>query len=170
MVPSRLSDGSLETSLKVKNLSNSSSPARFHALLHNYLAVPDVTRIGVEGLQGLNYSDKLDNKSIKSETNQRIILSGNASDRVYDGSSPDVTLHYGNDGKTLRVTRSTTFQDTVVWNPAEEGAQAIADLHPGAWKEYICLEPGSVVKPAELAAGQEVRVELVVVARELFMI
>ncbi len=144
---------------------SASEPARFHALLHNYLHVPDVRAAGVSGLQGLRYTDKNDNKAVKTESDATIVLSGRASDRVYEGSAPDVTLSFDGSSSSssnahLRVTRTSGFPDTTVWNPAEEAAKGMKDLHEGGWQEYICIEPGHVSSLAELTPGKEVSVSV----------
>ncbi|KDN37668.1 galactose mutarotase-like protein [Tilletiaria anomala UBC 951] len=155
----RLSDSpaSLECSLKVKHLAGSSTmPARFHVLLHNYIAVGDATQAGVSGLKGVTYVDKNASKARVAESSDPILLHGQASDRVYQGGAPDVALLYNDgSGRQLVVSRSETLQDTTLWNPAEAAAKGLKDLHEGGWREYICIEPGSVAALNELPAGQE---------------
>jgi glucose-6-phosphate 1-epimerase len=145
-------------SVQYEKGAGSNEKMRFHALLHNYIRVPDVTTSSVSGLKGVRYMDKNANKQIFTEESESIVSKGQASDRVYQGGAPEVILS-ANDasGKQVRVSRTQTFPDTTVWNPAEEGAKGMKDLHEGGWKEYICIEPGQVSSLAELQAGNEVR-------------
>lgn len=151
----------LTTSLHITHSSSSSAsaPMRFQCLCHNYLAVPSALSCSVSGLVGQCYLDKTDGAKGKmlSPEKDPIILNGQASDAVYLGPAPDVVeLSYGSQGGGLQLTRSDNCPQTVVWNPAQEGAAGIKDLHKGGWKEYICIEPGKVNGFEELEKGQTV--------------
>ena len=52
----RLSLAGLQSSLRVIN--NSAHPFQCHALLHTYLAVPNISSVAVCGFHNLRYSDK----------------------------------------------------------------------------------------------------------------
>jgi glucose-6-phosphate 1-epimerase len=41
----------------------------------------------------------------------------------------------------------------VVWNPWAERAATIADLAPGSYKHYVCIEPGTVADYVVVDAG-----------------
>jgi len=45
--------------------------------------------------------------------------------------------------------------DTVIWNPGEARAAAIADLGAGEWRDYVCVEPGRVSAETAGAAPQK---------------
>lgn len=60
---------------------------RFQALLHNYLRVPDATKAGVVGLDGLYYIDKTAGFAEVKESNAEIRPCGHETDRVYVGGS-----------------------------------------------------------------------------------
>lgn len=64
----------LSTDLHVKNVSKTES-FQFQALLHNYLAVPDVKKIRISGLEkGVEYTDKVLNfKKDKAESGELVI-------------------------------------------------------------------------------------------------
>lgn len=131
---------------------------RFQALLHNYLAVPSSLSCSVAGLSDQEYLDKTDSGKRKpprseGQPQEPIVLQGQASDAVYLGPAPEkVRLAYSQSSEYssgtangLDLTRSRqNLPQTVLWNPAEEGAASIGDLHAGAWKEYVCVEPGYV--------------------------
>lgn len=129
----------------------------FHALLHNYLLVPDSTKATVQGLNGATYVDKVLGGKEAQLTTDNFTTDAQPIDRVHigkHGKSPrDVKLVYnasllqdplGRMGKGVGVTRSKELKDTVVWNCAEQGNKSIGDLEQGGWKKYVCVEPGSV--------------------------
>lgn len=151
-----LTASSLTTSLNITNAGSSSQPPmRFQTLLHNYLRVPSALTASVSGLSGQSFKDKTDSGKVKPLQQDKIVLQGNESDAVFLGPAPpSVDLSYVDGSGGLRLTRSENLPNTTVWNPAEAGANGIADLHPGGWKEYICIEPGKVVGFQEIGAGE----------------
>ncbi|PWN53674.1 galactose mutarotase-like protein [Violaceomyces palustris] len=170
-----LTPSTLKCRLTVAHLATSpNSPMPFQALLHNYLAVPDSTKAGISDLSGSFYLDKNAGGEEGEELSQEIKLQGEPCDRVYvgkvkdsaDGLSDggrDITLKYNASllddplrrmGKGVELSRSKELRDTVIWNPGQEAGDAIADLHEGGWKEYVCVEPGSVAGFEKLESGQ----------------
>ncbi|CAO1629381.1 unnamed protein product [Parajaminaea phylloscopi] len=155
-----LTRSALRTSLHVRNTSPSGSQQpsmRFQALLHNYLRVPSALTASVAGLAGQSFKDKTDDGKVKQLAGDDVVvvLAGKASDAVYLGPTPQrVDLCYVEAPGGVRLAATDNMPNTTVWNPAEEGARGIADLHPGGWKEYVCIEPGKVVGFEQLPAGQ----------------
>ncbi|ETS62976.1 hypothetical protein PaG_02746 [Moesziomyces aphidis] len=143
----------------------------FHALLHNYLLVPDATKASIQGLNGLYYIDKVKGGEEARVDTDDFTLDAQPIDRVHVGRhettsagepTRDIRLVYnatllqdplGRMGKGVELTRSATIADTVVWNCAEEGNKGIADLEQGGWKKYVCVEPGAVHGFQTLAKG-----------------
>lgn len=144
----------------------------FHALLHNYLLVPDSTKTSIQGLEGLYYIDKVAGGQEAQLTTDYFTLDAQPVDRVHVGHHKkstaaelprDVKLFYnasllqdplGRMGKGVELTRSAELKDTVVWNCAEEGNKGIADLEEGGWKKYVCVEPGAVHGFQSLSKGE----------------
>jgi glucose-6-phosphate 1-epimerase len=72
----------LSTDLHVKNTSSTNS-FQFQALLHNYLAVPDVNKIKITGLdKGVVYTDKILDFKKDTHPGGELVID-KATDRVY---------------------------------------------------------------------------------------
>lgn len=147
----------LTTELHVSNLSL--DPAPFHALFHNYLRVQTAEAAAVEGLKGASYIDTSDEFKTKSDPSDPLTLQGKGIDSVFYRVAGDLKLVDA--GRTLQLHQSPTFPTLTVWNPAAEGAAGIGDLHEGGWKEFLCLEPGSIkdlnfVEPHQTWTGSQI--------------
>ena len=137
----------LQLSLGVTN--TDSHAWSFNAALHTYLQVADVAQIGLSGLQGCRYFDKVSGAAdqLQLEASLRIVAEV---DRVYGGVQAPLTLH---DGARSVTARQSGFVDAVVWNPGAEKTAAIADLAPGTSASFVCVEAASVLLPITLAPG-----------------
>ena len=76
---------------------------------------------------------------------------GREVDRLYLGVPGPVRLVGG--PTPLRVEQD-GFEDVVVWNPGREKGEAIADLGPGEWARFVCVEAAQVGRPVRLAPGE----------------
>lgn len=145
-----LTETALECTLKVKHLSSSQNDEMaFHALFHNYLALPSQSA-KVAGLQGRSYRDKLQGGKVLQES-QDTCSYVEPKDSVYLGGAPTLRI-----GEAIELKRSETLPDTTLWNPGKEAGDGMSDLHNGGWKEFVCAEPGHVASFVHLAKGQEV--------------
>lgn len=156
-----LTASSLTMSLKVHNIGQ--NLFRFHALLHTYLVIPDISDVRVSGLAGRKYVDKAAGGDTKVEQSDEIAVPSFV-DRIYIasglGRACDVVVRTSkgtpvamtiNEG---RIRGELQPCDVVVWNPYESNSPA--DLPPPAFKEFVCVEPGLVnefqsLDPNELA-------------------
>jgi glucose-6-phosphate 1-epimerase len=153
-----LSAVSLKMSLEISNTGAASF--KFHALLHTYFSVPAIDDIGVSGLGGKTFLDKVDGGKSKLQDTPVIHLPS-FTDRVYIGEGAgDADASIGTkDGRVLDwVSNSATVAgaarpcDVVVWNPYEEASPG--DLPPPAFKGFVCVEPGLVADFHELQPTQ----------------
>ncbi|KAI8057817.1 galactose mutarotase-like domain-containing protein, partial [Syncephalis plumigaleata] len=137
-----------------KSLNDGGHAFDYQALLHTYLHVPDVTSARVVGLAGQSYIDKVaDGTPTRTETASELEITGET-DRVYR----NVTLNHSiqlkmGDGTRVDVHRE-GGTDIVVWNPGQEKAATMSDLHSGAQHEFICVEMGHVRDYQVLPPGQ----------------
>lgn len=53
----------------------------------------------------------------------------------------------------LKVTKSASFPDVVLWNLGEAKAPSMKDLGEGEWRNYVCLEAACIGTPVALEAG-----------------
>ncbi|CAL1532409.1 unnamed protein product [Lymnaea stagnalis] len=126
----------------------------FTCLLHTYFRVANIETTAIEGLQGLIFSDKLkDGKEVK-ETRKQITVDKNY-DRVYKDAPKTLFISSGPDPARNIELVTFNFPDIVVWNPWEQKAKEMSDFDDDGYKEMICVEPGKVIVPITLEAGQQ---------------
>lgn len=137
----------LEARFSVENLG--ATPTRFECALHSYFAVSDISRVSIEGLDGLTYKNK-------TRANERFTQKGSLTfegevDRVYFAAPSPLRLHDGESGYEL----SGDWKSAVTWNPGAEKAASMSDLGEDEWRRFACLEVGAIGDDAiELEAGK----------------
>lgn len=144
-----LAGGGIELSLGVENTGDSSFS--FTAALHTYLRVADVRRIGVAGLQGVRYIDKVAGGVERVEESAAVAIAGEV-DRVYLGATRPVRVDDPAGGRVLAV-QADDFPDVVVWNPWAEQARAFSDFGDDEYLEMVCVEAARIGVPVELPPG-----------------
>jgi glucose-6-phosphate 1-epimerase len=117
--------------------------------LHTYLRVGDSRTVRARGLDGVTYQDKVDGYREKIQAGD--LTFDGATDRVYLNTRGAVEVVDPNLRRAIRTEKlnSTT---TVVWNPGQAGAEALADLGDDEWKSMVCVE-ASNVRSATIALG-----------------
>ncbi|KAK6361780.1 hypothetical protein TWF730_005496 [Orbilia blumenaviensis] len=135
-----LRENTLETKILVQN--PGSEAFDFNVLFHTYLRIPDVSTIGVQGLNSLTYRDKTLGGSEHQESSEVIKITSQT-DRVYK-SAPDAITVSESDKPLYTVTK-TGLNDVVLWNPYSDGVEKIGDWEPKeGYKNMVCVEAGSV--------------------------
>ncbi|WP_299518413.1 D-hexose-6-phosphate mutarotase [uncultured Serinicoccus sp.] len=135
-VPTPAEHPSLRIDLEVTNPGAAVLPVE--AALHTYLAVHDVRRTEVLGLEGAGYLDKT--------TGRRGHLSGplrieGPTDAVVDSPGLPHVEVVDRDRRLVLETHGST--QTVVWNPGAEQAAEMSDLQDDAWRGFLCVETAS---------------------------
>ncbi|KAL7418802.1 hypothetical protein Q5752_006485 [Cryptotrichosporon argae] len=127
---------------------------KFQALLHNYLAVPEATKIRITGIDaGTQYKDKTLGGKVDTAPGGELVIDREL-DRVYQKvPSQEIKVDDGH-GSGFAV-RFRGFEDCTIWNPREGTGAKIADMEPGGWERYVCVEPGYVREFYALAPGAE---------------
>jgi len=125
----------LSTDLHVKNTGSES--LTYQALLHTYFEV-DAASCTVSPLKGLTYIDKTNNYAETVETRDAVPVS-QYTDAVYKNAGGKYVGKWNGGGVEVKAIG---FNDVVVWNPQADAGSKIADLHEGAWNNYVCIEPG----------------------------
>lgn len=108
------------------------------AALHTYLAVGDVRKIEIAGLEGAGYLDNTQGLAPAVMPAEPLRLTG-STDRVVD-SAATVTISDLKNGRRLVSTPRGTAK-TVVWNPWDELVTGMADIPDAAWTDFVCIEP-----------------------------
>lgn len=127
-------------------------PVGFEQALHTYLAVADVHQIGVHGLEGATYIDKVDAFSRKAQPDAPVRFSGEV-DSVYLDTDAVVRVEDPLLGRTI-VIRKTGSRSTVVWNPWIDKSKKMSDFGDDEWPGMVCIETANVADNAiRLAPG-----------------
>ncbi|QRW19016.1 glucose-6-phosphate isomerase [Rhizoctonia solani] len=122
----------LSTDLHVTNTGN--DPLTYQALLHTYFEADAATCT--------NYAESVETRDevpVKEYT-----------DAVYKNGGGKYIGKWAGGGVEVKAVG---FKDVVVWNPQAEAGSKIADLHEGAWDNYVCIEPGAASYWETLAPG-----------------
>ena len=115
-------------------------PLELEAALHTYLAVGDVRRIEIQGLEGADYLDNTRGLTPDTIADAPLHLT-EATDRVVD-STAEVTVVDEAAGRRIVSTPRGTSR-TVVWNPWDTLVTGMADIPDEAWPEFVCIEPAA---------------------------
>ncbi|MBA2479345.1 MAG: D-hexose-6-phosphate mutarotase [Planctomycetes bacterium] len=126
----------LGMSLAVEN--HSTAPIEVGEALHTYVAVGDVRRCTVLGLQGGTYRDKNSGTTVITQTEAALGFAGET-DRVYRGTTAACTIVDPVMKRHIRVAKSGS-DTTVVWNPWTKRAGELTDLGEDAWPGMLCVE------------------------------
>ena len=128
-------------------------PVLLEEALHTYLAVEDVARAQILGLEGVAFIDKTSAGARVPGADGPVRIVGET-DRIYLDTRAPVTVRdaAGDRAVTVAKAGSTT---TVVWNPWVEGAHTTADIDDDGWSRFVCVEASNVGPAAvPLAPGE----------------
>jgi glucose-6-phosphate 1-epimerase len=132
--------------LAITNLDQ--QPFTFTAALHTYLRVDDLAVTMIEGLAGLRYFDATSKQeALQSEA---VLTFPGEIDRVYF----DATKVIVRDGQRSLEVQNVSFPDGVIWNPGAKLAATLADLDPGGYRHFVCVEAVIFRAPITLESYQ----------------
>ncbi len=129
----------LTVTLCIENTGN--QPFRCEEALHTYLAVADVETVGIDGLTGTTYLDKVRDLAAFRQ-DQPLTITGEV-DRVFLDTTATVTVDDPGNRRRLLVSKEGSAT-TVVWNPGERKAAGMKDIGPGEWQGLLCVETANV--------------------------
>ncbi len=115
-----------------------------HPALRNSRPASHAEQVGIEGLTGLPYQDKL--RGMAADVQQTPFALDLACDRIYhatpDSGEPFLGRYTLTDPAWQRrlVIETEGSQSVVVWNPGSEGARSIADVPNDGWQDFFCIE------------------------------
>jgi len=105
--------------------------------LHSYFHVSDIAQIEVEGFDGLDYLDKMDDYARKRQSGPITIAS--EVDRIYLGHTGPAVIRDVALGRAIVITKSGSTS-SVVWNPWEVLANRLGDLGADGYRRMLCVE------------------------------
>lgn len=129
----------LEIALDVTNIGQEA--VEIEEALHTYLAVGDISRVSLSGLEGVDYVDKTAGGTVVTQDGD--ITFDGETDRVYL-TSANVTVSDPAGGRKLLV-QSQGARNTVVWNPGPAKAAAMPDFGDDEWTQMVCVEAANAL-------------------------
>ena len=136
-----------ELRLELTSQNVGTKPFTISSALHTYLAIDDISKTKVYGLEGKSYFDKTQNAFAVQEGD---IDFSKEVDRIYKGVDTDVIVKNINLEHNVHTEGTETI---VVWNPAEELASNMADL--ANHTQMLCVESANVLDDTvTLEAGE----------------
>jgi glucose-6-phosphate 1-epimerase len=124
----------MRLSLRMDNTGG--TPFTVSGALHTYLAVGDIHRVTVEGLDGAEYLDTVGTQQARRQSGD--IVFDREVDRNYR-TTGEVRLKDAALNRTL-VVHPFGSHTAVVWNPWIEKSKNIPDLPDDGYKSFVCVE------------------------------
>jgi glucose-6-phosphate 1-epimerase len=125
----------------------------YEEALHTYLALSDVHRVSISGLEGTTYIDKTDGFQRKLTAGDPLRISAET-DQVHLNTTATCIVDDPEWSRRIAVSK-TGSHSTVIWNPWIHKTATMADMEPDSWKEMICVESANVAdNPIRLAPGE----------------
>ncbi|CAN6849840.1 unnamed protein product [Brassica oleracea] len=148
------SEGELTLTSRVRNTNSDGKPFSFTFAYHTYFSVSDISEVRVEGLETLDYLDKLRNRERFTEQGDAITFESEI-DRIYL-STPTKIAILDHDKKRTFVVRKEGLADAVVWNPWDKKSKKkISDMGDEDYKHMLCVEAAAIERPISLKPGEE---------------
>eukprot|EP01100_Stratorugosa_tubuloviscum_P001917 TRINITY_DN1439_c3_g1_i1.p1 TRINITY_DN1439_c3_g1~~TRINITY_DN1439_c3_g1_i1.p1 ORF type:complete len:289 (-),score=117.34 TRINITY_DN1439_c3_g1_i1:50-916(-) len=144
-----LENDNLQTELRVIN-NESSSAFTFTVALHTYFLIDQILNVSVNGLQGLEFIDKVKGNSHNTEINANVSINSET-DRIYINAPNQIQIQDTNQNVILEKENLT---DVVVWNPWADKAKAMKDFDDNEYNQMICVETGTITNPINLQPNQ----------------
>ncbi len=141
-----------QLSLEARN--EGDAPLAMEEALHSYFAVGDIRNVSVSGLAETDYIDRADGSAPKHQRADLIQFTGET-DQLHLNTTSPVTIHDAAWRRRIVIEKQGSAS-TVVWNPWQEKAEALADLGGGAWPHMVCVEPANARENRlQLLPGQQ---------------
>lgn len=146
----RFTASSLEVALSVTNTCD--EHFTYECALHTYLAVGDIRRVRLDGLDGATYLDTVPGAERTPQAQSGPVTFTAETDRLYDHAG-EILLTDDAWERTLRIAKDGSAT-TVVWNPWVAKAAAMSDFGDDEWPTMLCIEAANLRERAiTLAPG-----------------
>jgi glucose-6-phosphate 1-epimerase len=133
---------SLQLLLTVHLSAEASAPAKFEEALHTYFSIGDIRKVSIEGLEQVEYIDKVDGATRKPAAGEAIRFNGEC-DRVYLNTTDTCRLIDPAMKRTIVVAKAGS-RTSVVWNPWIAKSAKMADFGDHEWPGMVCIETANV--------------------------
>ena len=125
-----------ELRLALRMVNTGDEPFTITGALHTYLAVGDVRRITIEGLDGADYLDTVGTNVVRRQVGD--VVFDREVDRNYRNAG-EVQVKDASWGRLVSV-RGEGSRCTVVWNPWIDKAAALSDVPDADYQRFVCVE------------------------------
>jgi len=125
--------------------------------LHTYFHISDIGGIGISGLDGCEYVDKVDGGARKTQAGA-VTCDGEV-DRVYVNTAATCIIEDRDLNRRIIVDKAGS-RSTVIWTPWAEKADKMGDFGAmvegaGGWRGMVCVESGNALENVvSIPAGQ----------------
>jgi len=148
-----------ELTLELRCTNTGKTDFRFEEALHTYNRIGDISKVRIEGLDGMPFLDNTDSNTEKVQHGDVKIAS--MTDRAFLANHNDVDLIDPELNRRIRLHKADSLS-TVVWNPWGDGASRLKDLGYGEWTQFLCVEASNILtESVSLAPGEEHRMAAV---------
>lgn len=144
---------SLEMALQIEN--RSLRTISFEEALHTYLAVSDVRRVRIHGLEQTDYFDKIDGRSHRADDKNPLMITGET-DRIHADSGPEIRLEDPDLARCIIVAKQHSA-NTVVWNPWIAKSRQMSDFGDDEWIQMLCIESCNITHDSALTLAPGAR-------------
>lgn len=110
--------------------------------LHSYFAVSDVRQVHVEGLDGLDYIETLDDWKTVPQAGD-LHFTGET-DRIYLDTPPQLSIVDPAWQRRIQLTSSGS-RSAVIWNPWIDRTAQFSDMAADGWQRMLCIETANVM-------------------------
>lgn len=114
-------------------------PFIFSRALHSYFNVENIESVSINGFDGVEYIDTLDNW--QAFTQQGNIVFNREVDRIYQSSPSPIVLK--DDSKIITVSAQGSHS-TVVWNPWIDKSMRLSQFDNLDYQKMVCVETGNI--------------------------
>lgn len=148
-----------ELILELEVVNTGATSFRFEEALHTYFRVGNIETAQINGLTGVEYLDKTDDK--RKKTQQGAIVIASETDRVYLNTDAAIDLEDPALHRQITIAKENSLT-TVVWNPWIQKAKAMPDFGDTEWPHMICVETCNVADSSiELPPGRHHKMQSV---------
>lgn len=126
-----------ELSLQFQVTNLGAEPFSFSHALHTYFNIGDIEGARVEGLEGYDYLDTLDNWTLK-KSNFPLQINAEV-DRVYPDVAKELRITDRKLNRTIKI-EAMNLSDLVVWNPWIDKSKRLSHFGESDYTQMLCLE------------------------------
>ncbi len=134
-----------ELSMELTTRNPGPEPMEITEALHTYLAVSDVRRVSIAGLEGVTYADKVEGLARRRQDGP-VTFDGEV-DRVYLGTRGACVLDDPGLARRVEVSKEGS-SSTVVWNPHVRKSMEMEDFGDDEWRGMLCIETANALDDA----------------------